>query len=171
MPAVPNPRVAIFPGTFDPPTLGHLDLIARAARLFDRLIVAVLHNAAKQPRFSVDLRVAMLREAVASQPGVDVEAFEGLLVHYARARGVSAIVRGIRGGADLDYERQMAATNRHLDAAIDTVFLAPSPAVAHISSTLVREILSAGGPVRGLVPPAVEARLASEAPAGRTQRA
>src|SRR6185436_255585 len=125
-----NPRIAIFPGSFDPPTLGHLDIIHRAASLFDVLIVALLENPSKQPAFSTTDRVAMLRKAIGPLDHVKVESFHGLLAEYARTRQASVIVRGVRGGADLEYERQMADTNRHLNSAIDTVFLTPSPAVA-----------------------------------------
>ena len=158
-------RIAIFPGSFDPVTNGHLDLIDRASRLFDRVIVAVLRNTSKAPLFSVDDRLLMLREVLAGRPGVEVDAFQGLVVDFARARQAIAIVRGVRGGADLDYERPMALTNRHLNADVDTVLLLPSAAYGHISSTLVREIAALGGPVRGLVPPAVESWI-SQRPRG-----
>jgi pantetheine-phosphate adenylyltransferase len=151
-----SPRIAIFPGSFDPVTNGHLDLIDRASRLFDRVIVAVLRNTSKAPLFSVEERLRMLRDVLADRPGVEVDAFQGLVVDFARARQAIAIVRGVRGGADLDYERPMALTNRHLNADVDTVLLLPSAAYGHVSSTLVREIAALGGPVRGLVPPAVE---------------
>ena len=165
-----NARIAIFPGSFDPPTLGHLDVIHRASAMFDTVIVAVLENPSKQPAFSAAERVSMLRKASAGLGSVLVESFHGLLVDFARGRKATVIIRGIRSAADLDYERQMADTNRHLYPAIDTIFLAPSPAVAHISSTLVRDIASHGGSVRGLVPDAVEAALAARAHAGRTQQ-
>ena len=149
-------RIAIFPGSFDPPTLGHLDLIQRGARLFDRLIVALLRNTSKQPMFALEERAEMLRAIAADLPGVEVDAFDGLLVDYARRRGAIAIVRGVRNSADLGYELELSGTNRHLNAAVDTIFLAPAGQYAHISSTLVREIAGFGGSVRGLVPPAVE---------------
>lgn len=151
-----SPRIAVFPGSFDPPTLGHLDLIRRASGLFDSVIVTVLRNAAKKTLFPLDDRLAMLRSAVADVPNVEVEAFEGLLVDFAARRGAVAIVRGLRGGADFDYERQMAGTNQHLNARIETLFLVPTPVYSHISSTLVREIAAVGGSVAGLVPPIVE---------------
>ena len=165
-----NPRIAIFPGSFDPPTLGHLDIIRRAASLFDVLIVALLENPSKQPAFTTAERVAMLRKAIGPIGDVRVESFHGLLAEYARARQASVIVRGVRGGTDLEYERQMADTNRHLNPSIDTIFLTPSPAVAHISSTLVRDIVSLGGSVRGLVPDAVEAAIAERVLPGRSPR-
>ena len=165
-----NPRIAIFPGSFDPPTLGHLDLIHRASSLFDVLIVALLENPSKQPTFTTADRVAMLRKAIGPLDHVRVESFHGLLAEYARARNANVIVRGVRGGADLEYERQMADTNRHLNSSIDTIFLTPSPAVAHISSTLVRDIASLGGSVRGLVPDVVETAVAERLLAGRSPR-
>ena len=168
-----NPRIAIFPGSFDPPTLGHLDVIRRAAALFDVLIVALLENPSKQPTFTVAERIAMIRKAIgpdAAGKQVKVESFHGLLADYARTRQASVIVRGVRGGADLEYERQMAETNRHLNPAIDTIYLTPSPAVAHISSTLVRDIGSLGGSVRGLVPEPIEATIAERLLAGRSSR-
>ena len=156
-----KPRVAVFPGSFDPPTLGHLDVIQRAAALFDTLIVALLENAAKQPMLTTAERVSLLKQSVAGLENVEVDVFGGLLAEYARQRDATVVVRGIRGGVDLDYERQMADTNRHLNPAMDTLFLTPSPAVSHVSSTLVREIVKHGGSVRGLVPAPVEAALAA----------
>ena len=164
-----NPRIAIFPGSFDPPTLGHLDIIHRAAAMFDVLIVALLENPSKHPTFSTAERVAMIRKAIRPLENVQVESFHGLLADYARTRQARVIVRGVRGGADLEYERQMADTNRHLNGSIDTIFLTPSPAVAHISSTLVRDIARLGGSVRGLVPEAIETALA-ERLSGRSPR-
>jgi len=162
-----KPRVAIFPGSFDPPTLGHLDVIKRAAALFDTLIVALLENAAKHPMFSTSERVTLLRQSTAGLENVEVDVFDGLLADYVRRRQASVVVRGVRGGTDLDYERQMADTNRHLNPAMDTVFLSPSPDVAHISSTLVRDIARHGGSIRGLVPVPVETALTARAPHAR----
>jgi pantetheine-phosphate adenylyltransferase len=153
-------RIAVFPGSFDPLTSGHLDLIERAARMFDRVIVAVLRNTSKPSFFSVDDRLAMLREVLGTRDGVSVDAFDGLLVDYARQQRATVVIRGVRSAADLDYERQMALTNRHLDGAIDTVLMLPSAEFSHVSSTLVREIAMLGGQVRGLVPTAVEAWIA-----------
>ena len=150
-------RIAVFPGSFDPLTVGHLDLIDRSARFADRVIVSVLHNTGKRALFSLEDRLAMLREVFAGRPEIEVASFDGLLVDFARSKNASLVVRGVRSAADLDYERQMALTNRHLDPALDTILLMPSAAVGHVSSSLVREIASMGGPVRGLVPPAVEA--------------
>ena len=157
---MPDPaRLAVFPGSFDPLTNGHVDVIERACRLFDRVVVAVLVNSGKTPLFSLDERVAIIRDAFAGQDSVEVETFDGLLVEFARRRKAVAVVRGLRRAADFDYEVQMTDMNRHLDADIETVFLVPSPQVAFISSTLVKEIAALGGPVDGLVPAAVLARL------------
>lgn len=152
-----HPRIAVYPGSFDPLTNGHVDLIKRGGRLFDRVIVALLTNTTKQPFFPIHDRLAFIREVFAGDDRVEVDRFDGLLVDYARRRGACAILRGLRNGTDLDYERQMALMNRHLNDQVDSVFLLPSAEFAHISSTLVREIASLGGSVRGLVPPAVEA--------------
>ena len=164
-------RIAIFPGSFDPPTLGHVDLIGRAARVFDVVVVALLKNSSKQPMFSLDERAEMLRSITAGVQGVEVDVFDGLLVDYARRRGAVAIVRGVRNAADLGYEMELAGTNRHLNAAVETIFLAPAGQYAHISSTLVREIAGFGGPVRGLVPPAVEPFIEARRHPARVTRA
>jgi pantetheine-phosphate adenylyltransferase len=150
--------LALYPGSFDPPTCGHADVIARASRLFDRVIVAVLVNPSKRPWFTVQERVAMLKESCAG-PRVEVVTFDGLVAELARRHGATAIVRGLRGASDFDYERQMALMNRHLNNEVDTVFLTPAMEFGHISSSLVKEIASLGGSVTGLVPPQVEARL------------
>jgi pantetheine-phosphate adenylyltransferase len=162
-------RIAVFPGSFDPLTNGHVDLIERATHLVDRVIVGVLRNAGKQPMFSVEDRVAMIREVFAGRPAVTVDAFSGLLMEYARSHDASIVIRGVRSAADLDYERQMALTNRHLNPGVDTVLLLPSAGVGHISSSLVREIAALGGSVRGLVPPAVESWIARRPSGARTQ--
>lgn len=151
--------LAIYPGSFDPITHGHLDLIDRGSRLFDHLVVAVLTNIDKQPLFTVDERVEMLRAATGSLPNVSVDTFGGLLVAYARRKKARAILRGIRAFSDYEYELQMALTNRGLDPEIETVFLTPAEAYSHISSRLVKEIFIHGGSVKGLVPPIVEERL------------
>ena len=150
--------LALYPGSFDPLTYGHADVITRASRLFDRVIVAVLINPAKRPWFSVDERAAMIRETCGG-PRVEVATFDGLVAELARRQKASAIIRGLRGASDFDYERQMALMNRHLNSDIDTVFLMPAMEFGHISSTLVKEVVSLGGSVTGLVPPKVEARL------------
>jgi pantetheine-phosphate adenylyltransferase len=149
------PRTAVFPGSFDPPTNGHVDLIGRAARLFDRLVVAVLVNEQKTPLLAREERLALLRTACRPWPSVEIDAFDGLLVEYARRRGATAIVRGLRAAADFEYEYPMALMNRHLDPSVETLFMLPAPEYAFISSRLVKEVFSLGGSVRALVPPAV----------------
>jgi pantetheine-phosphate adenylyltransferase len=150
---------AIYPGSFDPVTNGHLDLIERASRLFDRLIVALLTNPEKDPLFSLDERVEMLREVVAHLPNVEVETFDGLLVDYARRRGARVLLRGIRAVSDYEYELQMALMNRTLAPDIETVFMLPAEAYSYLSSRLVREVARLGGSVKGLVPAVVEERI------------
>lgn len=159
MGAPPSNLVAIYPGSFDPITNGHLDLIARGSRLVGRLIVAVLRNADKAPLFSVAERMDMLQEVVGPYPNVEVGSFDGLLVDYAAAQGANMILRGIRAISDYEYELQMALMNRRLRPEIETVFLMAGEANSFISSRLVKQVVSLGGNVSGLVPPAVEARL------------
>ena len=142
----------LLPGTFDPPTLGHLDLVERAARLFARVTLGVADNATKQALFGVEERLALLRAATAGIDNVDVVRVDGLVVEACRTLGADAILRGLRSGSDFDYEAQMARTNRVLAPAVDTVFLASSAAVAHVSSTLVRQIAALGGDCSALVP-------------------
>ena len=151
--------LAIYPGSFDPVTHGHLDLIERGAKLFDRLIVAVLRNLEKDPLFTLPERVEMLREVTQPWPNVEVDVFDGLIVAYARKRNAHVLLRGIRAISDYEYELQMALMNRKLEPQIETVFLMPAEAYSYLSSRLVREIARLGGPVHGLVPPAVERRL------------
>ena len=161
-------RVAIVPGSFDPLTNGHVDLIERAAGLFDRVIVAVLTNTSKQPMFAVADRVAMAREVFRRHSTIEIDSFGGLLVDYARAKGAQVIVRGVRGVTDFEAETQMALMNRRLLADVETVFLAPDAATAYLSSRLVREIAALGGSITELVPPAVAKRLtAGRRPATR----
>jgi pantetheine-phosphate adenylyltransferase len=151
------------PGSFDPLTNGHLDVITRAATLFDRLVVAVASNPAKQPLLAAGERVALIREVLSGQPairGVEVDAFDGLLADYVRGRRALAVVRGLRTAAELSDEMQMARMNRHLHDRFETVFLVADASVAHISSRLVKEIAAFGGSLEGLVPPLVAARLA-----------
>jgi pantetheine-phosphate adenylyltransferase len=152
-------RIAIYPGTFDPITYGHLDVIARAAELFDRVIVAVAENTAKRPLFSDEERVAMIRQAVRKHKNVSVDCFEGLLVHYAKRKKASAIVRGLRAVSDFEYEFQMALTNRKLAGGISTVFLMPHEKYTYLNSSIVREIALFGGDVRMFVPPQVRKSL------------
>jgi len=151
-------RRAIYPGSFDPITNGHLDLIERAARLFDEVIVAVLINPAKAPLFTVQERVEMIREAVRSSH-VRVDTFEGLLVEYARKVKAQVIIRGIRAVSDYEYEFQMALMNRRLDPAIETIFMMPAEPYTYLSSRLVKEVCALGGDVTGLVPPIVEQKM------------
>lgn len=152
-------RLAIYPGSFDPITLGHLDLVTRATRLVDRLVVAVAVNRNKKPLFTVDERVDMLREAVQHLGTVEVDAFEGLLVDYAQRKRASAILRGLRATGDFETEFQMAHMNRRLAPGLETIFMATGDAHFFVSSQLVREVASFGGNVSGLVPPHVEQRL------------
>ena len=150
---------AIYPGSFDPVTNGHLDLIERGAKMFDRLIVAVLHNAEKQPLFTVPERLEMLREVTRAWPSVEIDVFEGLLVDYAQKRQASVILRGIRAISDYEYELQMALMNRKLQPQLETVFMMPAETYSYLSARLVREIAMFNGPLQGLVPPLIEARL------------
>lgn len=154
---------AIYPGTFDPITNGHLDLIERGSKLFDELTVAVLRNLEKNPLFSVDERVEMLKEATRHCPNVSIDTFGGLLVDYAVRRQARVILRGIRAVSDYEYELQMALMNRKLDSNIETVFMMPAVAYTYLSSRLVREVCHLGGDVKGLVPPVVEERLRAKA--------
>ena len=151
--------VAIYPGSFDPVTNGHLDLIARGQKMFDRLIVAVLKNTEKEPMFSVPERVEMLREVSRQWESVEIDVFEGLLVDYARKRGAAVILRGIRAVSDYEYELQMALMNRKLEPRLETVFMMPGETYSYLSAKVVREIAHFGGPLAGLVPPTVEQRL------------
>lgn len=151
--------VAIYPGSFDPVTNGHLDLIERGEKMFDRLIVAVLKNTEKEPMFSVPERVEMLREVTKQWESVEIDVFEGLLVDYARKRGAAVILRGIRAVSDYEYELQMALMNRKLEPRLETVFMMPGETYSYLSAKVVREIAHFGGPLAGLVPPTVEQRL------------
>lgn len=150
------PRVGVFAGSFDPITRGHVDLVRRATRLFDRVVVAVAVNSGKQPLFSLDERVALVTGALATE-GVtaDVERLDGLLVAFARRVGATFLVRGVRSVADFEYEQSMARMNRHVAAEVDTVFLSPDPELAWVSSTLVREVSRLGERVDALVTPNV----------------
>ena len=154
--------IAIYPGSFDPVTNGHLDLIERGEKMFDLLIVAVLRNAEKEPLFSVAERVEMLREVTKQWPGVEIDVFDGLLVEYARKRGAGVILRGIRAVSDYEYELQMALMNRKLEPRLETVFMLPGLSYSYLSSKLVREIAQLGGSLKGLVPEVVEQRLRSK---------
>lgn len=153
-------RIAVYPGTFDPVTHGHLDLIQRGRRHFDRLIIAILRNEDKRPLFSVEERAELLRGAVATWSNVSVDSFDGLLVEYAAQQGATMILRGIRAVTDLEYEMQMAMMNRRMRTDLETVFLVPSEAYSYVSSRLVREVARLGGEVDSLVPPNVAQALA-----------
>jgi pantetheine-phosphate adenylyltransferase len=151
--------VALYPGSFDPITNGHLDLIQRGSALFDKLFVAILRNDEKQALFSVDERIEMLTEVVQGFPNVEVGSFDGLLVEYAAHCGASVIIRGIRAVSDYEYELQMALMNRRLRPDIETVFLMASEAHSFLSSKLVKEVIRLGGKITGLVPPSIEGKL------------
>ncbi|HEY4684366.1 MAG TPA: pantetheine-phosphate adenylyltransferase [Candidatus Acidoferrales bacterium] len=159
-----KPRVAIYPGSFDPITNGHLDLIERGAKIFDRLIVALLRNPDKGPLFTIPEREMMLREVTKHLSNVEVDTFDGLLVDYATRRGAQVILRGIRAISDYEYELQMALMNRKLEPQLETVFMMPAEAYSYLSSRLVREIFQLGGSIKGLVPPIVEERLRHKVP-------
>lgn len=153
-------RRAIYPGSFDPLTNGHLDLIERASTLFDEVIVALLVNPNKQPFFSIEERVALLQEVLTPRcANVTVETFSGLLVDYAAQRQAHALVRGLRSAADYEYELPMVLMNRHLYPQVETVFLTAAQAYIHVSSSLVKEVFKLGGNIDALVPPAVSAKM------------
>src|SRR6266446_412032 len=156
-------RRAIYPGSFDPVTNGHLDIIARGCKLFDEIIIAILVNPEKKPFFSIEERQEMLGQVLKQIDRgaceLRVESFEGLLVQYAVAREAEAIVRGIRAISDYEYELQMALMNRRLEPSIETVFMMPAEAYSYVSSRLVKEVFLMGGTLDGLVPPLVEARM------------
>ena len=151
--------VAIYPGTFDPLTNGHLDLIERGSKIFDELIVGILRNPEKDPLFTVNERKEVLLRMTKRFPNVRIDTFDGLLVDYARSKGARAVLRGIRAISDYEYELQMALMNRKLDPRIETVFMMPAEAYSYLSSRLVKEIYQLGGSIRGLVPEVVEQRL------------
>ncbi|MEO6056272.1 MAG: pantetheine-phosphate adenylyltransferase [Gemmatimonadales bacterium] len=157
-------RIAVYPGSFDPPTKGHEDLIRRSLALADRVVVAVAVNAAKAPLFPVEERLAMLRATVSDEPRVTFEAFEGLLADFARERGAAMVVRGLRAVSDFEYEFQMALMNRRLHPTLETVFLVPALDLTYLSSSLVREVTRFGGDVTGLVHPIVAEALAGRFP-------
>ncbi|MFA5353411.1 MAG: pantetheine-phosphate adenylyltransferase [Thermodesulfovibrionales bacterium] len=152
-------KLAVYPGTFDPITNGHLDIIERGLRIFDEIIVAVAPSPKKMPLFSIDERLELIGLAVRDCMNVRVETFSGLLVEYAKNRGGVALIRGLRAVSDFEYELQMALMNRRLDTAVETVFMMPSEEFSFLSSTIVKEVASYGGSVKGLVPEVVERAL------------
>ena len=157
-------RVAVYPGSFDPITNGHVDIIRRGLSLFDRVVVGILVNEGKAPLFALDDRVAMVHETFAGEPRVTVETFTGLLVAFARAQRACALVRGLRAVSDFEYEFQMALMNRRLAPEIETVFLMADERQVYTSSRLIKEVSALGGDVTGLVPDGVRARLAAARP-------
>jgi pantetheine-phosphate adenylyltransferase len=151
--------IAIYPGSFDPLTNGHVDIIQRGSRFFDRIVIAVLINLEKAPLFTVPERVSIAREVFRDWTNVEVDTFDGLLVEYARRRDASVIVRGLRAVSDFEYEMQMALMNRRLAPDVETVFMMPAEPYTYVSSRLVKEVVALGGSVHGLVPEIVERRL------------
>ena len=151
--------LAVYPGSFDPLTNGHVDIITRGARLFDRIAVAILKNAEKAPMFSMDERVEIARVVFKNHANVEVDTFEGLLVDYVERKRAQAIVRGLRAVSDFEFEFQMALMNQRLNPRIETVFMMPAEQYTYISSRLIKEVFSLGGRVHGLVPELVEQRL------------
>ena len=150
---------ALYPGTFDPPTNGHIDLIQRGSKLFEHLTVAILNNPVKDPLFTVEERVEMLKESTSALGNVSVATFDGLMVEFARRQGAKAVLRGIRAISDYEYEFQMALMNRRLAPEIETVFLQPAGRYSYVSSRMLKEVFAFGGDVSGLVPPNVLKRL------------
>jgi pantetheine-phosphate adenylyltransferase len=153
------PTLAVYPGSFDPLTNGHVDIITRGSRLFDRIVVAILVNPDKNPLFEMSERVDIARAVFRDLPNVEVDTFEGLLVDYVERRGAHVIVRGLRAVSDFEFEFQMALMNRRLNGKIETVFMMPAEQYTYISSRLIKEVFSLGGRVHGMVPDMVEERL------------
>ena len=166
-----NDVVAIYPGSFDPLTNGHVDIIQRGSRFFDRIVIGILLNLEKSPLFTVPERVSIAREVFREWPNVEVDTFDGLLVDYARRKGASVIVRGLRAVSDFEYELQMALMNRRLNQDVETVFMMPAEPYTYVSSRLVKEVVALGGTVHGLVPEVVEARLRDKRAAQHSVRA
>jgi pantetheine-phosphate adenylyltransferase len=164
-------RIAVYPGSFDPLTNGHVDIIRRGARMFDRIIVAILLNPEKAPLFTPNERMQVIREVFRDVPSVEADTFDGLLVHYMRQKKANVIVRGLRAVSDFEYEMQMALMNRHLSPDIETVFMMPAEEYTYVSSRLVKEVVSLGGSVKGLVPGQVEQRLIEKRATGTSMKA
>ena len=164
-------RVAVYPGSFDPLTNGHVDIITRGARMFDRIIVAILLNEQKSPLFTADERVRLIRDVFRDTPAVESDTFDGLLVDYMRQKQATIIVRGLRAVSDFEYEMQMALMNRHLSPDVETVFMMPAEQYTYVSSRLVKEVAMLGGSVSGLVPERVERRLTEKRNARNTLKA
>jgi len=154
-----NKGIAIYPGSFDPPTNGHLDLIQRGSKIFEELVVAILRNTEKSPMFSLAERLEMLRELTADLKNVRIDTFGGLMVEYAKSIDAMCVLRGIRAISDYEYELQMALMNRKLEPTLETVFMMPADKYSYVSSRLVREVAQVGGPVKGLVPDVVDQKL------------
>ena len=157
--SVARTRIAVYPGTFDPITNGHVDLVERAAPLFERLVVGVAESPAKGPALPLSLRVDLARQALAPYPNVEVRGFDGLLAHFVSDLGAGVLLRGLRAVSDFEYEFQLASMNRHLIPNVETLFLTPAEQYSFISSSLVREIARLGGDVSGFIHPAVQAAL------------
>jgi pantetheine-phosphate adenylyltransferase len=162
-----TPRVAIYPGSFDPLTSGHVDIIERGSHIFDSIIVAILANAEKVPLFTEDERIAIIKEVFKDNKHVQVETFNGLLVDYAQMKQATVLVRGLRAVSDFEYEFQMALMNRHLAPGLETVFMMPDEKYTFVSSRLIKEVFMLGGEVAGLVPPLVEEKLRAKQKAKR----
>lgn len=160
-------KIAVYPGSFDPVTFGHLDIIERASKIFDHLVVSVFAHSAKKPLFTVEERVVLLKKALKNNKKVSIECFEGLLVDYLKKKKLQVVIRGLRAISDLEYEFQIAAINRTLYGKVETVFFMPSQRYAYLSSSVVRDIAHFGGDVSKLAPPAVVKAIAAHALKGR----
>jgi pantetheine-phosphate adenylyltransferase len=152
-------RIAIYPGSFDPFTFGHLDIIERGSKVFDKMVVAVAHNVSKKTTFSIEERVEVIEEVFKNNDKVEVDSFKGLLVDYSKSKGTNIVLRGMRSVSDFEYEMQMAHANKSLDPELETVFMVTSRKYSHISSSLIMEIVSLGGSAGDLVPEIVEKKL------------
>jgi len=152
-------RIAIYPGSFDPFTFGHLDIIERGSKVFDKMVVAVAHNVSKKTTFSIEERVKIIKEVFKNNDKVEVDSFKGLLVDYSKSKGTNIVLRGMRSVSDFEYEMQMAHANKSLDPELETVFMVTSRKYSHISSSLIMEIVSLGGSAGDLVPEIVEKKL------------